>query len=103
MARVSPAKNEYPLTVSEFGDNDWGTGNNYKDKSSVVRTGNNNQEDGYGRQTDESTLRRRRRRSFEPGSEEYAAYVEKRVFNKRHAWTPYLWERKRFVVCFSLF
>lgn len=39
---------------------------------------------------------RRRRRSFEAGTEEYAEYIQKRVFNKRHAWRPYLWERKRF-------
>ena len=39
---------------------------------------------------------RRRRRSFEAGTEEYAEYVQKRVFNKRESWRPYLWERRRF-------
>ena len=39
---------------------------------------------------------RRRRRSFEAGTEEYADYVQKRVFNKRESWRPFLWERRRF-------
>ena len=44
---------------------------------------------------EEETLRRRRRRSFDAGTEEYAVYIQKRVFNKREAWTAHLWERKR--------
>ena len=64
---------------------------------SQAKTTNVNKSD-WGRKQDEKneeTLRRRRRRSFEAGTQEYAAYIEKRVFNKREAWRPYLWERKR--------
>ncbi|XP_060606990.1 uncharacterized protein LOC132759266 [Ruditapes philippinarum] len=93
MTRVSPTQDGYQLQLADIESSDWHD-----------QTTDNNGQSAYGQQNttfsetggnSESTLRRRRRRSFEPGSDNYAAYVEKRVFNKRHAWTPFLWERKR--------
>ncbi|KAL4239388.1 TMC domain [Mactra antiquata] len=92
MTRVSPKPEKYPMEVSEFGATDWDDDNDYNNKSKENGHVNNRRRRP---DTTESTVRRRRRRSFEPGSDEYASYVEKRVFNKRQAWTPYLWERKR--------
>lgn len=99
MTRVGPINDGYQLHVTDLDDSDWGNKalsgyQNSQNNGNQIRKTNR----GYtGTQnTEESTVRRRRRRSFEPGSD-YASYVEKRVFNKIHAWTPYLWERKRFV------
>ena len=72
--RVSPV-GKGQLTISDDVSGDWDA------KQDEVEDGKN--------------VRRRRKRSFEPGSDEYASYIEKRVFNKRHAWTPFLWQRKR--------
>lgn len=95
MTRVSPAQNELRLQLAEVEVSDWG--DEHDDHTKRMTKQPNGFQNGVIRTGDskESTVRRRRRRSFEPGSDEYAAYVEKRVFNKMHAWTPYLWERKR--------
>lgn len=103
MTRVSPAQNEYRLQLSDLEESDWGYHQD-GDTKRITQKSNEVQNRGVfttgrtqprNQPSEESTVRRRRRRSFEPGSDEYAAYVEKRVFNKIHAWTPYLWERKR--------
>ena len=97
MTRVSPVQNGYQLQLADIERSDWddqGAGN--KGQTNERTRGQQDFKSSRIYDNSESTVRRRRRRSFEPGSEDYAAYVEKRVFNKRHAWTPFLWERIRF-------
>ncbi|XP_045211369.2 transmembrane channel-like protein 7 [Mercenaria mercenaria] len=93
MTRVSPTRDEFQLKLADVGGSDWG--DEYGRDTGRHTNGIQKGELSNSKDNTKSTVRRRRRRSFEPGSEDYAAYVEKRVFNKRHAWTPYLWERKR--------
>ena len=48
-------------------------------------------------EANENLRKRFRRGSLEVGSEEYISYFQQREFNKREAWRPYLWQRKRWV------
>lgn len=72
---------------------------NLKDKTVnlVLTEGERTDWDEQKQQADETLRKRFRRGSLEVGSDEYVSYFQQRVFNKREAWRPYLWQRKRLV------
>ena len=80
--RISPFKDNGQISVSEYISSDWDSRNDFKKQKPKT----------FG---DEEEALSRRRRSYEAGTEEYASYVEKRIFNIRESWTPFLWQRIR--------
>lgn len=78
--KVAPVPSGGQVSISEFTDDDW------------RRTGNTDGINTVGGGSSDATLRRRRRHA-DASTNDYADYVEKRMFNKLHAWTPYLGQR----------
>ncbi|KAH3734916.1 transmembrane channel-like protein 7 [Dreissena polymorpha] len=80
--KIAPVPPGGQVSISEFTDDDW------------RRTGNADGMNTVGSGSGDATIRRRRRH-VDASTNEYASYVEKRMFNKLHAWTPYLGQRKQ--------
>ncbi|XP_052790998.1 transmembrane channel-like protein 7 [Mya arenaria] len=87
--RVGPRSDVRVSEWSEQNESDTGFKNSFNDQHGT-HSKNDNQAAEKG-----LNFRRRRGENLRPGSVNYANFVEKRIFNKRQAWTPCLWQRKR--------